>query len=305
MFDFLRNLPKTEEEKRQERLSAYLDNALTSQQRQAFEKELDTDTTLQASLEQQRLLKQNLSQMPRMRAPRSFTLDPAAYGRPAPQPAFTLYPILRGATALAAILLIFLFTLEWVSPTLDEETVAQVPALSTSAELDESADSSEETAAEEPLEEAEPGVFSEGAGEAAPTIEEVAEEEAVEEAEEAVEESGLAPAPEPAEDTDAPFNENATDATIEAEAQEGGADGGITVQIPSPTTTLRTSPTTTVGLEGDTLLYSTTESIPTTPSGEGVESDQTTIPPIRFLQYGLGILFLLLLAATWLVRRRL
>ncbi len=43
--------------------------------------------------------------------PRSFALDPAAYARPKAQPLLQLYPVLRGATALSAFLLIFVLAL--------------------------------------------------------------------------------------------------------------------------------------------------------------------------------------------------
>ena len=70
------------EEKRQEALTAYLDGALTPAERKRFERLLASDRALRASLEEQRLIKASLRRLPRMRAPRNFTLDPARYGRP-------------------------------------------------------------------------------------------------------------------------------------------------------------------------------------------------------------------------------
>lgn len=106
MFDFLRDLRKSEEEKRQETLSAYLDGALTPEEKKRFERLLASDETLRANLEEQRLIKASLRRLPRMRAPRNFTLDPARYGRPAPGPAERLYPIMRVATAAVAVLFV-------------------------------------------------------------------------------------------------------------------------------------------------------------------------------------------------------
>ncbi len=107
MFDFLRNITKSAEEKQQEALSAYLSDALSPKERQQFEAQLAQDPGLQAELEQMRALRQALRQMPPRRVPRNFTLDPAVYGRPARQPLIQAYPILRGATALTAVFLIF------------------------------------------------------------------------------------------------------------------------------------------------------------------------------------------------------
>ena len=56
MFDFLRNLTKTAEEKQQEALNAYLDDALPPRQRRLFERQLAQDAGLQAELAQRRLL---------------------------------------------------------------------------------------------------------------------------------------------------------------------------------------------------------------------------------------------------------
>jgi hypothetical protein len=107
MFDFLRNITKSAEEKQQEALSAYLSDALSPKERQQFEAQLAQDPGLQAELEQMRALRQAMRQMPPRRVPRNFTLDPAVYGRPARQPLIQAYPILRGATALTAVFLIF------------------------------------------------------------------------------------------------------------------------------------------------------------------------------------------------------
>jgi hypothetical protein len=106
MFDFLRDLRKSEEEKRQEALTAYLDGVLTPAERKRFERLLTSDEALRSSLEEQRLIRASLRRLPRMRAPRNFTLDPTAYGRPAPSTADRLYPVMRVATAVVAILFV-------------------------------------------------------------------------------------------------------------------------------------------------------------------------------------------------------
>lgn len=116
MLDFLRNLTKSAEEKKQEAVSAYLDGALTPAERQRFEQQLAQDPGLEAELEQQRRLQQTLRQLPSRPVPRSFTLDPARYGRPQPQPLVQLYPALRLATALTAVFLIAVVVLDLLTP---------------------------------------------------------------------------------------------------------------------------------------------------------------------------------------------
>jgi hypothetical protein len=93
---------KSAAEKRQEQLSAYVDGQLSRQERQRFERDLAADAALRHQVEQQRLIKSQLSRLPRRRAPRNFTLEPSLYGRPGPQTATWLYPTMRTATALAA-----------------------------------------------------------------------------------------------------------------------------------------------------------------------------------------------------------
>jgi hypothetical protein len=106
MFDFWRNLTKSAEEKRQEALHAYLDNALPPRQRRQFEAQLAADSALQTELAQMQRLKQNLRRLPRHPAPRNFTLNPALYGRPQRQPLVQAYPALRLATVLTAFFFI-------------------------------------------------------------------------------------------------------------------------------------------------------------------------------------------------------
>ncbi|MFQ5435759.1 MAG: anti-sigma factor family protein, partial [Anaerolineae bacterium] len=97
MFDFLRNWRKTAVERQQEMLHAYVDEALSANERRQFEAMLADDADLRAELAQIRQMKAHLRQMPRRRVPRNFTMDPAVYGRPQRQPLFQLYPVMRTA----------------------------------------------------------------------------------------------------------------------------------------------------------------------------------------------------------------
>ncbi|MEM7111566.1 MAG: hypothetical protein AAF614_03985 [Chloroflexota bacterium] len=131
MFDYLRNLSKSSEEKRQEMLTAYVDGELSPQDVQQFEALMVQDSSLQAEVEAQQLLQQRMQLAARRRAPRSFTLDPAVYGVPESPSVFERlfggqpsgsatpalarsYPVLQTATVLAALMLFLVLGLDLV-----------------------------------------------------------------------------------------------------------------------------------------------------------------------------------------------
>ncbi len=68
-----------------ELLSAYLDDALTPQERAALERRLAAEPVLHAELEALRAVVSRVRALPTLTAPRDFRLDPAVYGRKAPQ----------------------------------------------------------------------------------------------------------------------------------------------------------------------------------------------------------------------------
>jgi len=111
MFDFMRDRGSTAKEKRLEVLGAYLDNALTAAERARLEEQLAGDADLREELERLRVFKLQLRALSRRRVPRSFALDPALYARPKARPLMQLYPVLRGATAMTAFLLVFTLAL--------------------------------------------------------------------------------------------------------------------------------------------------------------------------------------------------
>lgn len=128
MFDFFRNLGKSAAEKRQELANAYLDGELSPREASRFEAELDQDPSLRAELAQLRQIKRSLQQLPQVRAPRNYTLDPAVYGVVAPEPASQWLPALRVATALTAFFFI-------ITVALDVFTVSErAPLLSAGAQ---------------------------------------------------------------------------------------------------------------------------------------------------------------------------
>lgn len=106
MRNIIRHLTKSKAEKQAELISAYVDRALPARAQQQFEQALARDAELQAAVRQQQAIQTALRQLPRQRAPRSFALDPALYGRAPMAPAWQPFPILRAATALAMLLLV-------------------------------------------------------------------------------------------------------------------------------------------------------------------------------------------------------
>lgn len=91
-------------------LNAYLDGELSDQERAAFERKLAQDAALQAELQSLQATVALLGMAERVHVPRSFTLDPAVYGKQAQ--ASWLERLLSGrsafvtAGALAAVALI-------------------------------------------------------------------------------------------------------------------------------------------------------------------------------------------------------
>lgn len=94
-----------------EQLSTYLDNALNPREKNRLEARLAQEKDLRERLEQLRRTKQLVGGLPRLHAPRNFTLTPemVTVRKPKKQPFFGY---LRFASSLAAILLVVLFGVE-------------------------------------------------------------------------------------------------------------------------------------------------------------------------------------------------
>jgi hypothetical protein len=95
-----------------EQLSTYLDNALSLREKNRLEARLAQEKDLRERLEQLRRTKQMVGGLPRLHAPRNFTLTPemVTVRKPGKQPFFSY---LRFASSLAAILLVVLFGVEF------------------------------------------------------------------------------------------------------------------------------------------------------------------------------------------------
>lgn len=103
----------TPSERDPELLSAYLDGELTDREREDLEQRLAQETPLRTELEALRATVALVRDLPRLKAPRNFTLDPAVYGHRTPwwKRLFTLDNALQLSGALGAVASVVLITL--------------------------------------------------------------------------------------------------------------------------------------------------------------------------------------------------
>lgn len=119
-------------------LSAYLDGQLSAQDRQSLEARLAQDATLRTALQELRDTVALVRGLPRVRAPRNFTLDPAIYGNQRAWwkrwrlPGFETLLQLSGAVGAAAS--IALIALAFLTGTSDRAGNAASRAETTAAE---------------------------------------------------------------------------------------------------------------------------------------------------------------------------
>lgn len=330
MFDFIRNLTKSAEEKRLETLNAYLDGELSAREQRRFEQEMEQDAALRAEMAQLRQVKQGIAQLPQARAPRNFTLDPAVYGQPQPQPAYELYPALRVATALAAFFFVIAVVLDLATPAgglgqpLAAVSSQQEPAAA-EVEMAEEAFEAERTVVTRIVEEVVVGGESVEVTrlvtetveeeEMAPAAEEEAPEEAQDEAEaapeEPVEEEAMEAemASEPEEErTEEPVEEPAAEAealtapTEDTAAETGEADDGAEAPAAAAPARATTVAEATTPAEPLPTLTSEAPEAETLPVEEPVE-DGLPILLIAEILFGVGLV--VLLTVTLLIRRNL
>jgi hypothetical protein len=338
MFDYLRNLRKSDEERRQELLTAYLDGALTSKQRQQVESDLAQDEGLAAELDEMRLLQQEMRQLPQRRVRRNFTLDPALYGRPRREPLVQAYPALRTATVMAAFLFIFVLAANIF-------LAGGVGMMSSAEPAAVEAVRSDEVIAEAVVEEEGEAVLmatpmaepTEAAMIEAAPMEEVAEAPMVESAEAPMEEAAEAPMEEPAEaplaeEADGTFDQGGFEAESAVPMEEAAVQEMPEAESPAEEKALLIEPTMmaegTIGAEQTVELdlemtaeavelAELTETRSPAIGGEGKEAStsvsaiqipedggQFTASNLQLLALLLGVVFVLLIILTLLARRR-
>jgi len=294
MFDFLRAIFRSTADKEQEQLSAYLDNALSPAERRQFEQMLQDNAELQAALTSMRLLKANLRQLPRRRAPRSFALSAAVHGRRRPQTAVRLYPVLRAATVLSAFFLVLAVVMSLLTPGGQQATMMADSAVELeSVALMEAAEPVEpralavpEAATAETEEEMVAGLMAVDVEEGVTVLTESDVEPKVEETEAAAARQPAAPEPEAA-----PVEESAE------EMPTGGVDSAAAPPIAAELTA------------APLILVTPTIYAPLVVEPTPTPMPLVITPPARtpwqIIQIVFGASFLVLLAVTLYLRRRL
>ncbi|HEY2980120.1 MAG TPA: zf-HC2 domain-containing protein [Anaerolineales bacterium] len=96
-----------------ELLSAYADGTLSPSDAARLESRLASEPELRAVMDELRVARAVLRKLPARKAPRRFVLTPAMAGLRPPLP--RVYPVLRFASALATILLLFTAAINLVS----------------------------------------------------------------------------------------------------------------------------------------------------------------------------------------------
>lgn len=144
-----------------ELLSAYLDGELSGRDREHLERQLQKDEVLQSRYEELKRTRLMLRSIPQLRAPRNFLLTPGMVGQKGKSS--RAFPVLRFASAFAALLLVLLFLGDLFvipnpgpAPMMSAEIVESVQLEEERAVAEADTFASQAPAAEEPLLEAAP-----------------------------------------------------------------------------------------------------------------------------------------------------
>ncbi len=121
-------------------ISAYLDQQVTAEEKQFFERHLAACADCRAQLEATRSMVAALRAMPVVKAPRSFVL-PREMAKQPKRSIFAWYPALRLATALAALAFVVLFAGDLlISRSGSGGAVLSIPAAAPAPQLEQSAE---------------------------------------------------------------------------------------------------------------------------------------------------------------------
>jgi hypothetical protein len=194
-----------------EALSAYIDEQLTAGERSRLESRLQSDPDLQTALEELRHTRAVLRSLPKLRAPRNYTLTRQMVPERRERP--RAYPMLSFASALATLLLVLVLVGDYFAPR------AAVPAPATESQARSAAQPQSQQ-----LPGSAPGIGG-GAPEAVPSEEDREQQKSIEMAQEGT------PTPQPTQ----PPAMLAAPLATEAPAAEPSA--GATAQEIGPTPT--------------------------------------------------------------------
>jgi hypothetical protein len=125
-------------------LSDYLDGQLSPKNRLRLEARLKTDASLRLALEELRRTRVILSNAPRLRAPRNFTLTQAMVtARPPRRSHWTPFTLLRLSSATAALLFILVFLGDFLWGGLSAVQIARAPTTGAERQVLEAAPATE------------------------------------------------------------------------------------------------------------------------------------------------------------------
>lgn len=138
-----------------ELLSAYLDGELSGRDRERLETQLQKDEVLRNRYEELKRTRVMLRSLPKLRAPRNFLLTPEMVGQK--EKSSRAFPVLRFASAFAALLLVLLFLGDLFvipnpspAPVMSAEIVESLQLEKESAAAEADTFASQAPAAEEP-----------------------------------------------------------------------------------------------------------------------------------------------------------
>ena len=112
----------------EERLSAYLDGQLTPREHNAVRQHLTTCQECQWNLSTLQQTVQWTGALPNIPAPRVFTIPAPAQTIPASRRRLGFVPLLQGATALVALLLVFMLTGDWAERDFGIPVLVKLPS---------------------------------------------------------------------------------------------------------------------------------------------------------------------------------
>jgi len=298
----------------EERISAYLDGELTPQEYEAVEHHLETCPECQWELETLRQTTQWARELPKLTVPRVFTIPVAAEPERVARRRWNFLPVLQGATALIAVLLVFAVGGDLL---LNNAPVGRAPDAAYQQEvasIEMEATKIVEKAVEEPAAEPEMMVVEtvvetvevEGEAMATQTQEPLALGMAPTEAPAAAESMAPAATPQAPGTEDAwrgieggevseevrPPEADAELPLLEEEAMAGG--GEPTLALPEPSSLLSMTEPSTVGEQ----LAMAPEMERNETADEAAASNEPGINWLRVLEYSLGGALLLLAAVT-------
>lgn len=330
---FGKRMPRTDHRYVEERLSAYLDGELSPPEQQAVDKHLAACEACQWHLDTLRQTVSWTRDLPTILVPRVFTLPVQA--QPAPRRIWNLVPLLQGATAVVALLFVFVVAGDIMltsfapgatpqSAVLMEQAPAAVQATEALRAMEEAPPQEVEVVVEsekampEPLPSAQPTevASAEKLAVAATasleprTMSATGAQPAADASLDATAAIGAAAAPRaPAPEAPLAESEPVSEVSETAPSAEGTPSADGTASSPQPTMTPAPSSTVPAAVAAPTLVAEVEESIPPVPEAQvqrpaGMWQEPTIWLRVVELSLGLACVILVTLTVVAMIQRR-